>query len=62
MEDTPLVRRPLTMADTKGIGTPRQAEHPALMIPGPVEFDDEVLEAMGHYRSGILAAVPLAIH
>lgn len=27
-----------------------QPSHPALLIPGPVEFDDEVLQAMGHYR------------
>lgn len=27
-----------------------QADHPALLIPGPVEFDDAVLQSMGHYR------------
>jgi alanine-glyoxylate transaminase/serine-glyoxylate transaminase/serine-pyruvate transaminase len=27
-----------------------QPEHPALMIPGPIEFDDAVLQAMSHYR------------
>lgn len=27
-----------------------QAEHPALMIPGPIEFDDAVLQSMSHYR------------
>ncbi|KAL9080682.1 MAG: hypothetical protein Q9157_000569 [Trypethelium eluteriae] len=26
-----------------------QPPHPALLIPGPVEFDDEVLQSMGHY-------------
>ncbi|KAF2100771.1 PLP-dependent transferase [Rhizodiscina lignyota] len=26
-----------------------QPEHPAVLIPGPVEFDDAVLQAMGHY-------------
>ncbi|KAK3673760.1 hypothetical protein LTR78_006313 [Recurvomyces mirabilis] len=26
-----------------------QAPHPALLIPGPIEFDDEVLQAMSHY-------------
>ncbi|MDI1487322.1 MAG: hypothetical protein OHK93_006591 [Ramalina farinacea] len=26
-----------------------QAEHPALMIPGPIEFDDAVLQSMGHF-------------
>lgn len=24
--------------------------HPTLLIPGPVEFDDEVLRSMSHYR------------
>jgi len=27
-----------------------QPPHPAVMIPGPVEFDDAVLNAMSHYR------------
>ena len=27
-----------------------QAPHPALLIPGPIEFDDGVLQAMSHYR------------
>jgi len=27
-----------------------QAEHPALLIPGPIEFDDVVLQSMGHFR------------
>jgi hypothetical protein len=27
-----------------------QAEHPALLIPGPIEFDDEVLHSMSHFR------------
>ncbi|TWU78869.1 hypothetical protein ED733_007649 [Metarhizium rileyi] len=26
-----------------------QASHPALMIPGPIEFDDAVLQSMAHY-------------
>ncbi|KAF2155609.1 PLP-dependent transferase, partial [Myriangium duriaei CBS 260.36] len=26
-----------------------QPDHPALLIPGPIEFDDEVLQAMSHY-------------
>jgi len=52
-EGTPLARRAPTMADAKGISTPRQPEHPTLLIPGPIEFDDAVLEAMSHYRCGI---------
>jgi alanine-glyoxylate transaminase/serine-glyoxylate transaminase/serine-pyruvate transaminase len=27
-----------------------QKPHPALMIPGPIEFDDAVLDSMSHYR------------
>jgi hypothetical protein len=27
-----------------------QAPHPALLIPGPIEFDDAVLTSMSHYR------------
>jgi alanine-glyoxylate transaminase/serine-glyoxylate transaminase/serine-pyruvate transaminase len=27
-----------------------QEPHPALLIPGPIEFDDAVLQAMSHYR------------
>lgn len=27
-----------------------QPPHPALLIPGPTEFDDAVLESMSHYR------------
>ncbi|KAF1835001.1 PLP-dependent transferase [Decorospora gaudefroyi] len=31
-----------------------QAPHPALLIPGPIEFDDAVLSSMSHYRYPIL--------
>lgn len=27
-----------------------QADHPTLLIPGPIEFDDAVLQSMSHYR------------
>ncbi|KAF2239254.1 PLP-dependent transferase [Viridothelium virens] len=33
----------------KTIKMSNQPPHPALLIPGPVEFDDEVLQSMGHY-------------
>ncbi|KAI4090322.1 MAG: hypothetical protein LQ339_008379 [Xanthoria mediterranea] len=33
-----------------------QPEHPALLIPGPVEFDDEVLQAMSHYSQSHVGA------
>lgn len=29
---------------------PTQAAHPTILIPGPVEFDDAVLQAMAHPR------------
>ena len=29
-----------------------QAPHPSLLIPGPIEFDDAVLQSMSHYRYG----------
>lgn len=35
-----------------------QAPHPTLLIPGPIEFDDEVLRSMSHYRY----VIELAIH
>ena len=27
-----------------------QAAHPTLLIPGPIEFDDAVLQSMSHFR------------
>ena len=27
-----------------------QAPHPAVMIPGPIEYDDDVLKSMSHFR------------
>ncbi|CAL3972576.1 unnamed protein product, partial [Diplocarpon coronariae] len=26
-----------------------QPNHPALLIPGPIEFDDAVLQSMSHF-------------
>ncbi|KAI9711415.1 MAG: hypothetical protein M1812_007160 [Candelaria pacifica] len=34
----------------------KQPEHPALLIPGPIEFDDEVLQAMSHYSQSHVSA------
>ena len=34
-----------------------QPPHPALMIPGPIEVDDAVLQAMSHYRLDLLQSV-----
>jgi alanine-glyoxylate transaminase/serine-glyoxylate transaminase/serine-pyruvate transaminase len=33
-----------------------QPSHPALLIPGPIEFDDAVLTSMSHYRYGIISS------
>ncbi|KAK5138259.1 hypothetical protein LTR08_003320 [Meristemomyces frigidus] len=33
-----------------------QAPHPALLIPGPIEFDDEVLQSMSHYSESHVSA------
>jgi hypothetical protein len=31
-----------------------QPDHPALLIPGPIEFDDAVLQSMSHFRYVVL--------
>ncbi|PNY26120.1 Alanine-glyoxylate aminotransferase 1 [Tolypocladium capitatum] len=33
-----------------------QPAHPALLIPGPIEFDDAVLQSMGHYSESHVGA------
>ncbi|MCJ1229991.1 hypothetical protein MMC12_006662 [Toensbergia leucococca] len=33
-----------------------QPEHPALLIPGPIEFDDAVLQSMSHYSESHVGA------
>ncbi|KAL8642637.1 MAG: hypothetical protein Q9228_000686 [Teloschistes exilis] len=33
-----------------------QPEHPTLLIPGPIEFDDEVLQSMSHYSQSHVGA------
>ncbi len=30
--------------------TSEQPDHPTVLIPGPIEFDQEVLQSMSHYR------------
>jgi alanine-glyoxylate transaminase/serine-glyoxylate transaminase/serine-pyruvate transaminase len=37
-----------------------QPNHPALLIPGPIEFDDAVLQSMSHYRYAVLITFLLA--
>jgi alanine-glyoxylate transaminase/serine-glyoxylate transaminase/serine-pyruvate transaminase len=34
----------------KKMSRSNQKPHPALLIPGPIEFDDAVLDSMSHYR------------
>lgn len=33
-----------------------QADHPTLLIPGPIEFDDAVLQSMSHYSESHVSA------
>lgn len=44
------------MDSQKDSSLTKQPEHPALLIPGPVEFDDVVLEAMSHYSQSHVGA------
>jgi alanine-glyoxylate transaminase/serine-glyoxylate transaminase/serine-pyruvate transaminase len=39
-----------------------QPSHPALLIPGPIEFDDAVLNSMSHYRYGIISSLRYALY
>ena len=51
LEYTPVNRVPQgSDPSEEKLKMPNQAEHPALLIPGPIEFDDEVLQSMGHFR------------
>ena len=42
-----------SLSDSDSVSTPAtmssQPSHPTLLIPGPIEFDDAVLQSMGHY-------------
>ncbi|KAL2355723.1 pyridoxal phosphate-dependent transferase [Cryomyces antarcticus] len=38
-----------------------QAPHPALLIPGPIEFDDQDLQAMSHYSESHVGAPFVAV-
>ena len=51
VEYNPLQRSPITPVKAEDdIKMSQQAEHPTLLIPGPIEFDDAVLQSMGHFR------------
>jgi len=43
-------QRILQQQKQKPLKMSTQPEHPALLIPGPIEFDDAVLQAMSHFR------------
>ena len=46
----PIQRKPIEPEEAeKKVKMSQQAEHPALLIPGPIEFDDAVLQSMGHF-------------
>ena len=36
-------------ANMAATNNPKQPDHPTLLIPGPIEFDDQVLASMSHY-------------
>lgn len=38
------------MTDARVPKSDVQPEHPTLLIPGPIELDDAVLQSMSHYR------------
>ena len=48
----------MTENGDKALKMSSQAEHPTLLIPGPIEFDDAVLQSMSHYRSFGLISRP----
>ena len=59
LDYTPIQRDPPKQASPQDqkVNMSNQAEHPALMIPGPIEFDDAVLHSMGHFRYAICHAL-----
>ncbi|KAK7920392.1 alanine-glyoxylate aminotransferase [Apiospora marii] len=44
---SPIQTRRLSSASQRSMSS--QPEHPTLLIPGPIEFDDDVLQSMSHY-------------
>lgn len=57
---TPL-KRDLPKPEQKERKMSNQAEHPTVLIPGPIEFADAVLESMSHSRSATRHALPIAL-
>ncbi|KAL8731259.1 MAG: hypothetical protein Q9166_003483, partial [cf. Caloplaca sp. 2 TL-2023] len=61
-EEDDLPYTPLTRPSLKPVEQPKQStmssqpDHPTLLIPGPVELDDEVLQSMSHYSQSHVGA------
>ncbi|KAG9912754.1 hypothetical protein KCU98_g23479, partial [Aureobasidium melanogenum] len=47
-DDIPYSPQPVGQEEKKTTMS-SQPPHPALLIPGPIEFDDQVLQAMSHF-------------
>ena len=61
---TPIKRDPPKPAppEQKEHKMPNQPDHPTLLIPGPIEFDDAVLDSMGHYRCVARSSLSIALY
>lgn len=46
----PGTQRRLSTSSHNAAKMSSQPDHPTLLIPGPIEFDDAVLQSMSHYR------------
>lgn len=49
-DDIPYNPQPAAVQQEKKTNMSSQPPHPALLIPGPIEFDDQVLQSMSHFR------------
>ena len=49
-DDIPYNPVPAAQEQEKKTNMSSQPPHPALLIPGPIEFDDQVLQSMSHFR------------
>jgi alanine-glyoxylate transaminase/serine-glyoxylate transaminase/serine-pyruvate transaminase len=50
VDTTLLSQTPVRRSSTVSTIMSSQPEHPTLLIPGPIEFDDAVLQSMSHFR------------
>ncbi len=58
VEYNPIRRSPITPVKIgDDVKMSQQPEHPTLLIPGPIEFDDAVLQSMGHFRYLLLSSM-----